>query len=1281
PAQPAAINPSANPAQPAPAAGVAEKTPLVPGIVLLDRAASLARARAATAEKYPDADEVLASAAVRVDYRADGTYTQLDEAYVKILTEKGRRNNLTISSYFTIPYQREGDCLIPLLEIVKADGRVVTVNVKEQGKLTVDAHSMGANIYNPNDKLITVNVAGLEVGDTLHYVMWDHIRQPRAAGIFADFFALEQVRPIVHKEIAINGPKGFPLKSIALRDEIPGTVKAATSLAPDGSPRYRWVVDNVPQAFPEPNMPPLYMCAQRLMVSTAANWEEVSAWYARLCAPALAAVSPEMRQEVARIVAGAAGERQKTERVFAWVSQQIRYMGVTTEKTAPGYEPHPVKDTFAARHGVCRDKAALLVAMLRLAGVEAYPVLIHTEAKKDAEVPQPYFNHAITAAKIDGALTLMDATDENTRELLPAYLNDKSYLVAADPGQPLRLSPITPAAANMMDIETTGALDDSGNLTAETVMRFGGINDNAYRGYFSRVTPEERRSFFESRVKGMYGDAKLLNWKLTPENPQDISRPLEARLQFEARNILTQGRALAMLPLPFLGSRVGMANFALGKAGLEKRRFPLVIGSACGVRESLKIDLPADLDKDVSMPVYKPLDNPGLGWSRSVARVGKSLLGKSEFVLKTVEYSPAAYRQLKDDLKVIEYNQRKQPVFAQGPQRREDKLASTQVDSLVVRDDSEVELLDAHSWRERRLVRRKILTYAGLKEESEIRVSYNPAFEEVKLESATVIAPNGKMQNIGEHEINVMDQEWNAAAPRYPGGKILVASLPGVEIGSIIEYRIMHEVRRQPVFQFSRTFRDFNPIARRTVVLRAPDYDAVASHATRNLAFEETVDGARMWAVDNQPQVKVEDHLPPWASFTPVLFLGAKITWADYASMVRAKIAAAAAGQAETAAKGKKFFPGDAPTLAGMRAFVDWLATTVRLAGPEFSRLPLEYLTPADRTLKDGYGNTTDRAALLLAALAPFQPELFLVSALPQAENLPLPQLTIPGPAVFNRVLLRLRVEGRTVWLNDINQYDELGATPSEGMLALNLGTGRIEAVEVDKPFIRVDETACRVELQPDGTALVRIAETVSGARYGAMKKMFAEMRPEQRRRHHQSELAALAQSAEPVGDYVTDFTAYPGKVSFAAKIDRYAVADGSFLYFTLPRSLGALFNLRSAQRDNPLYRGQATRKKIATTIVLPPDMQPMVFPNRYLWQSPVSRFDRVEVEPLYGIGVSEGKNILRVNQSAALAPSYYVPALYPELLKVQAQLVHSRARTVLLAAKKWLEVQKLLGK
>jgi len=39
-------------------------------------------------------------------------------------------------------------------------------------------------------------------------------------------------------------------------------------------------------------------------------------------------------------------------------------------------------------------------------------------------------------------------------------------------------------------------------------------------------------------------------------------------------------------------------------------------------------------------------------------------------------------------------------------------------------------------------------------------------------------------------EKNVMDAEWNVSAKRYTGGKILVGSLPGVEIGSTIEVEV-----------------------------------------------------------------------------------------------------------------------------------------------------------------------------------------------------------------------------------------------------------------------------------------------------------------------------------------------------------------------------------------------------------------------------------------------------------------------------------------------------------
>ena len=59
--------------------------------------------------------------------------------------------------------------------------------------------------------------------------------------------------------------------------------------------------------------------------------------------------------------------------------------------------------------------------------------------KKDEEVPQPFFNHAVVAALDEnGEYILMDPTDENTKDIFPAYLQNMSYLVARPEGDTLR---------------------------------------------------------------------------------------------------------------------------------------------------------------------------------------------------------------------------------------------------------------------------------------------------------------------------------------------------------------------------------------------------------------------------------------------------------------------------------------------------------------------------------------------------------------------------------------------------------------------------------------------------------------------------------------------------------------------------------------------------------------------------------------------------------------------------------------------------------------------------
>lgn len=131
--------------------------------------------------------------------------------------------------------------------------------------------------------------------------------------------------------------------------------------------------------------------------------------------------------------------------------------GITAETEAPGYEPHDVSLTFNQRYGVCRDKAALLVSMLELAGLKAYPVLFMAGYPKDDEVPNNYFNHAIVAVEdTPGHYILMDPTYETTAELLPSTMANMSYLVARPQGDVLRRSPLVPTANNLLRIQNRG---------------------------------------------------------------------------------------------------------------------------------------------------------------------------------------------------------------------------------------------------------------------------------------------------------------------------------------------------------------------------------------------------------------------------------------------------------------------------------------------------------------------------------------------------------------------------------------------------------------------------------------------------------------------------------------------------------------------------------------------------------------------------------------------------------------------------------------------------------
>ncbi len=79
------------------------------------------------------------------------------------------------------------------------------------------------NIYDPNSKILSVNLPSLEIGDIVHSVVRVTTMRSIIPGEYTEVMLFEAPSYIRHLSYEVHAPKARPLKCIELRDEIKGT--------------------------------------------------------------------------------------------------------------------------------------------------------------------------------------------------------------------------------------------------------------------------------------------------------------------------------------------------------------------------------------------------------------------------------------------------------------------------------------------------------------------------------------------------------------------------------------------------------------------------------------------------------------------------------------------------------------------------------------------------------------------------------------------------------------------------------------------------------------------------------------------------------------------------------------------------------------------------------------------------------------------------------------------------------------------------------------------------
>ena len=1109
-----------------------------------------------TVEKYPDADAVVIDTDTKIEYAPDGSYVRISDDKIKVLTEKGRREESEISLHYN---RRYGTAEIVEVKIIAEDGTERTVDVSATTKDSTDNSSTSANIYDPQDRRLVCTVPGLKVGEVLCYRTKNRNVRSRVKDQFADLALFELPAPLLHGQVDIISPAERPLKRWAVRNPL-GNVSHEELKLDDGRILHSWCATNSPQAFPEPDMPPFYTQAQLLRVSTADDWPTLSRWYWDLSCPHLAKTTPAITNQVKAI-------GRDIEKIYKWVSQEIRYMGLTMEDTSPGYAPHDVNVTFDNRYGVCRDKAALLVAMLRIAGFEAYPVLIHAGAKMDPEVPMPYFNHAITCVRAPGdprankdGYILMDPTDESSRDLLPSYLSDRSYLVACPKGETLLTSQVPAADANSVKATDTATLEKDGTMLLESEIVFTGLNDNVYRGALLRRKNDERRKLFERIVRAVSPGAELLQFDLRPADLQDTAQQLKVKMYVKMPEMVLRGETRDELVVPMFTRALGAANWLLeGNTSLEKRRYPLDISSTACVDETLTLKLEGSLGQPLFLPEKVSQEGPH-EFKRSFEVKDGVLTARRRLAINTVEVSAEEYLDLRESVKRVEAAERARPVFGK------DKLQDANVHGLC--QSERYVIKDAYSWCVTNTVQKQILTYDGKKKSSELKFSFNPTWKNVEVLSATVSNLNGSVSVLSEKEQNILDCGWASTAPRYPASKQLIVNLPSVEVGSVITYTTVTTVTNAPApFYHTWFFDATDPVDLYQLSVEHPfgDCEAVSYEGPKTRIMSEPM----------QPE--------------GILWRKSRTLSAGDFRMAARRLQPAVAVDAVSSSCLKELFASELKwkdPAETIRAIRDWMAKNIRLAGPGLYEVPLlQQVTDPSVILKERYATRLDYVRTLCALLKGAGFKADIVFAAYDVDRDPrLTQLDLvdrPDVGIFSSALCRVSVrtggflwmggETKTYFLGTENEYTPIVATPYARCHYLDPKTGAVALVPEAPAFV---PKTCRdyvIRLRENGSADVDVTEMTFGPAVGAFRKKYEELLPEDRSRHFQELLGELAQAATATCELETDTAGYPAVRRFSAFIPDYAtLADGT-MTLAVP-AIGLLpFNLTGTTRETPL--------------------------------------------------------------------------------------------------------------
>lgn len=614
---------------------------------------------------FPEEPAVIVRDLVETKFKENGASVTQEEVLVLILNEEGA------TRYPSIKYDynpRTANIEILDVKVYRDDGKTIET-VPAEAIQTVPAPVEGmywnfVQVSSPTPRLFENDALYYRIkrqGLNLAYLGSDNAEEylPPQRDHFFDSVYFEDELPIIRKVYTLIAPRTKPVQYKLVN----GAVSPSVLFEPEAF-RYVWERENVPAFVKEPYAAEFSEAACELVMATLEDWEAKSRWAYEVNEPQFV-ISDAMRAKVSELTAGAKTDYEKQARLLHWVADHVRYLGLDMGE-GEGYTVHKTDEIFAERAGVCKDKAAVLVSMLRAAGFETYFIL--TLAMEQAvDVPADQFNHGVVGVKNqDGTWTFLDPTWAPTdRPLFNNLEQEQPILIATPEGEDLRSIPYSPPEDNpwIMRATTTLALDKP---TVSSIQIEGdGFPDGIMRSRIAYRAEPLKPAIFSTLAAVVSPFARITAFSYGDCFDYEHRMKLAFTVELENYTLAVKDRLYFVPPLSkHLFQGRWDADF-LYAAEPETRTHEFTLACTRLLQFEETINLPKGY-RLVEQPKKVELDNPAISLNYEVKDNKKSLVVTNRIVIKKRWIAAKEYKEFKEVVTKINELREQNLILAKG---------------------------------------------------------------------------------------------------------------------------------------------------------------------------------------------------------------------------------------------------------------------------------------------------------------------------------------------------------------------------------------------------------------------------------------------------------------------------------------------------------------------------------------------------------------------------------------------------------------------------------------